>query len=543
MQFIPPPPPEPPPVASRLVGYNPAPSLNRFPELRMALSMSPKLVPATGMTDSLLSTAMEQATKLTGHIRVCDKNMGLCVAHDDWYKDKFRALVLQAYTPCEPTSMIDLCGAVESFIHQVRCYILYRKEFVGATPATKEQLKPAWALLYRILDAVYGKPDEDGIRSDTPILQPEDCNHLRLLPLVKIHKNPIALRPIVCASRHPVVPVSKSVSSVIWRLLEKIPNCVIRKPEEWVRLHHSRPRRFRRFLTADIRSFYTEITQRTARLAFDQLITHLPQYAVLFELLFKYFVWSTGTVGVLFAGEIAVRQKQGCVMGYADAPAMSQLIRTGLEWPIIRSQQINCNSQDMLYRGYIDDIIVYIDDTWLLEDAVQRVTKLFQAPDGTALFELEWDLSPRSFLACRFIGMYDTQFNIKPTGLSLVPWHSLHPRRYLRGAVIGCFTFAQRYASTETLFFSSLMELTAQFLRAHYPLTCLLEWLPLLSKDAKVKTYGWCADWDKLDKVMFTDFTLEQAPNARHAIFFVMPNFYCRLRGFNGKWDSCIQPQ
>lgn len=463
--------------------------------------------------------------------------MGVCLASDSWYADEFRKLVDKCFIRCEAVDMQSIFDSSISFLQRTYCQIMYAKECVNITNATPEELKPAWHFYFNVKTAIYGEPDDDGVYSDTPVLSPADCSHLRLVPIVKIHKTPPALRPIVSGSIHPMLAISRAVSKFIWSLLNKIPHRIIRSMDDWISFHRSRPRHLSNFISADIVSFYTEISSDCAERAFQLLGKRFPVYFLTFQLLFRYFRWSTSTA-VLTAGTSTVHQAQGCIMGFADAPAMSQLIRSAFELQFI-SPTLPHHSLTLF--GYIDDIISYFSDRWPVEEVKRRISAYYTDADGHPLFDFEWDTNPSVFLSCRFIGVFDTQFNIKPTGLSLVPWLSLHPRRYLRGAVIGLFTFARRHASNDALFFSSLIEIMFYFRKAGFPLSRLLDWLPLVFIRNTNISVGWRADLSLLDKILFTSFHLEHLPNARNTIYYINPNYYCRLRGFNGRWDSSIE--
>lgn len=122
------------------------PDLSCFPELSLTITLSHKLVPPTLTVEKLFTVAFAQASQVNGHLRVCDKNMGLCLVNDIWYRAAFNLLVDKCYVRCDALSFHDIFSSSASFLQRLLCRIMYAKTCSTIANATPVQLKPAWNL-------------------------------------------------------------------------------------------------------------------------------------------------------------------------------------------------------------------------------------------------------------------------------------------------------------------------------------------------------------------------------------------------------------
>ena len=301
------------------------------------------------------------------------------------------------------------------------------------TPAITSRINRAISIINE-----HGLLDRDTLRH--LIKTPSRVRTQQLYFLSKVHKNPVAYRPIVSGSSGPTEAISQYIDHLLKPIvLEQ--NSYIRDSGDFIRtLESTRIEPDATLVTIDVTSLYTNIPQDEGiRACVDMLGRHYghdPALARIVEV-FLHHILADNVFA--FDGKI-YRQRFGVAMGTRVAPTLANLFMARLEDRFIEGEPI----KPRLWKRFIDDIFVVWEDTDAHLDAMlarldrtHPTIKFTHAKSDTeAIF-----LDVHAYKGDRFRatgGILDTKTHFKPTNrFQYLDYASCHTAATKRAVVTG----------------------------------------------------------------------------------------------------------
>jgi len=263
--------------------------------------------------------------------------------------------------------------------------------------------------------------------------------------LAKVHKKPLATRPIVSVSGSILYALGKWVDRILQKICHRLPYRTASSIElvDEIRNLDTFPSSARLF-TCDAVSMYTNIHLKYAKPSIEKYLTKNPQ--ILQELgvplvLFMQCLEIVMSRNVFRFGDTYWAQLKGTAMGSAPAPMYATLY-----FGICEQYFIHTYPELMFYRRYIDDGLgVWVHQSHLTPDFAARRWERFK-DRFNRICTLNWtfgDLEKSVDFLDLSISFSDdgrlrTQIYEKALNLYLyLPPHSCHPPGMLKGLIYG----------------------------------------------------------------------------------------------------------
>lgn len=296
----------------------------------------------------------------------------------------------------------------------------------------------------------------------------------KLYFLKKIHKSPVAVRPIVSGTSGPTEKASAFIDHYSQPLVTatssytKDSTAIIQLLEE---------RTFPQeviLATVDVRSLYLNIPHEEGM---ESLIRHLfevnPQAK---ELPFpRDFIESLLTAilkhNIFEFNDRMFRQKRGTAMGTKMAPAYANLFMSDLETKFLATRPV----QPLLWQRFIDDILIIWPSS---EDSLKALLEDLNANHPTIKYTWQTSEKEVSFLDLdihkgerfRETGKLDVRLHLKPTNkFQYLHYRSAHPRSTHRGLIKGEAIRTLRASSTKEAFEHTKKLLARYIVQRGYP--------------------------------------------------------------------------
>ena len=318
------------------------------------------------------------------------------------------------------------------------------------TDPTQETVSKLLVLLQRLLSA--GVIDQTTYQFLCPA-NPARTQRLYFLP--KLHKDPLAVRPIVSCCSGPTETVSAFLDYFLQPLAWAVPSYVANSTDFLRQLSNQFIPPSSLLITLDVASLYTNISHEDARQVVRRVfadnadIPYLPPVSIVEELLL--FVLEHNIFE--FNGQV-FSQRHGVAMGTKLAPALATLYLAHIEEEFLRGH----SQRPLVWFRYIDDIFavwsydrpafdLFLADLNALRPRL-RFTATISATEVVFL-DLVVYKGP-SFVAS---GRLDSRLYRKPTmHMAYVRGQSYHPPHTVRGIAIGVTLRALR-ACSEPIYF------------------------------------------------------------------------------------------
>ena len=352
----------------RFVGLKGKINTDSIPNIIRALKQSPKLVSPDLDHDTLFSKALEECKSMNSSIRQCDKNLGLCVTDNDWFIRHYcdliqKLLVRKKFQTSDVQTMVvsESVNLVENFRKLVKQYDFNQR--LGSLS------------LFRKLENIVYTSKQKKLK-DKWSSRKDRIDFASLCPIVKIHKCPVQLRPVITAPIYnPWKDMSREVSGEIWNFIRNDTrvNSVTMNIQNWCRFHRLRPKHLNDFVTADIESFYTNITDSSVKHSLEFLSQRIPERKTFFEMIFHWYMVSKEWM-LLKIDNSFYTISHGCAMGSSDAPSIATLVRLGLESKLMFGKKLTPNT-NLWLLGYVDDVIIYFNNQKSSKSSVQQLVE------------------------------------------------------------------------------------------------------------------------------------------------------------------------
>ena len=283
----------------------------------------------------------------------------------------------------------------------------------------------------------------------------------------KVHKNPIAVRPVVAGVQGPTTNISKYLDHFLKTAVPTIPS-YIKNSQSVVKIINTTtlpPSEFVYLISIDVKSLYTSIPQEqgiNACLKHNDIIglpTHITRTLLNYVLKNNSFS---------FNGQIYTQQ-MGVAMGTPIAPTLANLFMADLEQEFLSTQTV----KPFLYKRYIDDILMI----WL--HPIHEFHTFFNSLNQfhpTIKFEYTISETEVQYLDLTIFFDKDTRrlatkTHIKATNtFQYVHYNSHHPHATKRAIIKGEILRYKRQCSKTVDFLKLKQNLIDHFLHRGYPL-------------------------------------------------------------------------
>ncbi len=307
-------------------------------------------------------------------------------------------------------------------------------------------------------------------------LRPSDARTPRLYGLVKIHKDPLKLRPIVSAIRSFNYNIGKFL---VWILQPYIEICssYVKNSQHFISIISQKKPGKSRQISLDVSSLFTNVPVLEAvNLAMD-LITRDNESRNTFpaEILRKFFEFATTCSCFVFNGQF-YKQVDGFSMGSPLAPTMSHLFMVKIE---------SIALQRGLFRPY--DLLRYVDDIYLRipqsefrksDKSLEEINKIHPSIQFTIEKEKNDTLNYLE-VSCRAdldSQSYSTSVYRKPTHTNLyIRWDSAHPASQKLGIFKTLLCRAKKICSELDVYNMEKENLVSIFVEHGFPKRRLLD--------------------------------------------------------------------
>ena len=223
---------------------------------------------------------------------------------------------------------------------------VYSKLDGDPTGAIVEEINEAVRLFYD--SGLFDKHTFDFLTQD-----PKKVRTQQLYFLTKIHKDPVAYRPIVSGSSGPTEAISKFIDYVLKPIVERQTSYV---PDSGSFIRHMETRCFPRkakLVTIDVSSLYTNIPQEEGISSCLRAIFLHYQNPFLVSIC-RVFLHHILKNNVFCFDGIMYRQNHGTAMGTAMAPNFSNIFMAQLEEGFLEDEPI----KPLMWVRYIDDVFM-----------------------------------------------------------------------------------------------------------------------------------------------------------------------------------------
>lgn len=326
---------------------------------------------------------------------------------------------------------------------------------------TQDIVAELLALLHRLLSA--GVIDKVMYTFLCPA-NPARTQRLYFLP--KLHKTPLAVRPIVSCCSGPTETVSAFLDHFLQPMAWAVSSYVANSTDFLRRLAHQRLPPSSLLITLDVASLYTNISHEDARQVVRRVFTdfpdvpYLPPLAIVEELLL--FVLEHNVF--VFNGQY-FSQRHGVAMGTKLAPALATLYLAHIEEEFLDGLTL----RPLVWFRYIDDVFcVWTHGRPAFDSFLDAINSLRPRLHFTAtLSDVEvvfLDLVVYKGPTFATTGQLDSRLYRKPTmHMSYVRGTSHHPPHTTRGVAIGETLRALRACSDPLHFYAEQARLVRRF--------------------------------------------------------------------------------
>jgi hypothetical protein len=362
-------------------------------------------------------------------VRPSDKGLGPSAMTVDWYKQQVRQHHLGDATAYFPD-------------HRPHRTIL-RAVFVGSrTLAGAVAGAVGSAAIDRWVSAYY-PPDPE----DDDDFVPGNYHVARMYLLPKVHKTPVASRPIVASHSYVTTPLSKVIAEILQPVVER--NCpwLVRDTSDLLnrveQLH----------LPADVKLFSADVVSLYPNMPHDVTVNAV-----------RYFMAQDGATDAVIDTVVAatrhvlennyitepytdmtVRQTLGTAMGTPVAPQLANIFMAYVELKGLHGAHtpISAGGPFLYYFRFMDDLHGAVPGGTNTNDIETLIAYNADVPN-TIRLTWEWSDTQAAFLDAtlykgpRFqsTGVLDTRLYRKPAQqFAYVPYHSNHPRACLSGFI------------------------------------------------------------------------------------------------------------
>ena len=294
--------------------------------------------------------------------------------------------------------------------------------------------------------------------------------------LKKLHKNPIAVRPIVSGIGGPTEKISSFLDHFLQPIVSKTPSYLKNTKELLSILNSTQITNDTILCTIDVKSLYLSIPQDEGTTAcLDHMEKHgplpLPREALkhLLDIVLKY--------NILRFNDTCYKQIQGTAMGTKMAPAYAGIFMSGLEGPFLES----CTHKPTVFKRYIDDIFVIWEHG---QDALDNFLQSLNSIHPTIKFTWEIDTRQITFLDVDIYVQhqesnsprlaYKTHFK-KTNSFQYIHHSSYHPRATKRGIVKGEMTRITNTTSDPQQREETLDFISGKFKERDYPIQTITD--------------------------------------------------------------------
>lgn len=309
---------------------------------------------------------------------------------------------------------------------------------------------------------------------DYLVKDPKEVRTQQAYFLKKIHKDPVAVRPIVSGTDGPTERASSFLDFYLQPEVEKIASHTKDSSSILTLIESNSFDQDIILATIDVRSLYLHIPHAEG---IESALQHLfgseneradipfgrDLATALFTAILDHNIFE-------FDGQM-YRQIQGTAMGTKMAPAYANLFLDTLETRFLD----DCTIKPVVWRRYIDDILcIWSGSMDTLNNFLERLNTIHP----TIHFTWETSESSITFLdldlykGARFraTGKLDTRLHFKSTNrFQYLPYNSAHPKSVMKGLVKGEMQRALRACSDESTLEATKEKLTRHLRQRGYP--------------------------------------------------------------------------
>ena len=288
--------------------------------------------------------------------------------------------------------------------------------------------------------------------------------------LKKLHKNPIAVRPIVSGIGGPTEKISSFLDHYLQPVVCKTPSYLKNTKELLTILNSTTITDNTILCTIDVKSLYLSIPQEEGTTAcLKYLEQHgplpLPKGALkhLFDIVLKY--------NVFRFNDTCYKQIQGTAMGTKMAPAYAGIFMANLEGPFLDS----CTNKPTIFKRYIDDIFVIWEHG---QEALDHFLHSLNSIHPTIKFTWETSTKQITFLDVDIYIKrpedtnptiaYKTHFK-QTNSFQYIHHSSFHPRATKKGIIKGEMTRIKNTTSDPTQREDTINFIAEKFKERDYP--------------------------------------------------------------------------
>lgn len=320
---------------------------------------------------------------------------------------------------------------------------------------------------------------------------PDEIKTQRLYFIVKVHKQPYELRPIVSGVRGPTEFISAFVDRILKPYLSSCPH-VVTCTSDVVKVVESQT--FDRsciLTTIDVKSMYLRIPQEEGvRRVLDRIYSHEKQPTLPRSALEELLAFILVDNIFEFAGHV-YRQICGVAMGTRCAPSFANLFMAQLEEDFLGDRMRQGLPMPSLWLRFLDDVLmIWEHQSVTMQPFVTHLNSLhpsiqFAITVGDTSVDF---LDLKLFKGNRFssLGMFDIAPYSKPSHThQYLHYTSCHPPHTFRGIVRGETIRLLRHSSNVRIYGNAIKLMIERFVSRGYPLRLLHLWTSDLPYSAR----------------------------------------------------------
>ena len=294
---------------------------------------------------------------------------------------------------------------------------------------------------------------------------PGDTSTQTIYFLPKLHKNPLALRPIISCTNGPTYTASAFLDKLLQPHMKRTKSFLKNSTHLINILSNKRIPTDSLLITLDIESLYTNISHDQAIITFLRIFKNHPQLVFLIDLL-KYVLKSN----IFKFDTLTFTQTCGLAMGTKLAPALATIYIGHLEEAFLSNRTI----KPELWTRYIDDIfLVWAHplekfNTFLTElnNMEERINFTAETSQHSCNFLDLTIYKPPQF---KTTGILSTRIYYKPTNTFSFPLNTSYiPKHIHKGIAIGEMTRVIRNTTSPTICEKYKRKLVRHFHRRGY---------------------------------------------------------------------------
>ena len=431
--------------------------------------------------DSLKAASSDSCTV----VAQSDKNLGAVLVDTSWYNEQLSVHLSNAtvYTKVDTVTALSI---VTALVAKIDVWLMRLNNYydtyvptseINATLIDKWSFSSATNVSLKLLElakATNCTKIPHSVQSFIESFKPSSITEStvkwnKMYLLIKIHKSPVATRPIVPSLNWPTTGVSKWIDCTLQPFISMSPYVCTGSLDIILDLKDKVVPPSVSFVTLDVVSLYpsiplNETTWRLLFLLFTKtfLLTTNLSYLLIDALKLVLFNH------IIRVDDVFYLQKSGTAMGVACAVMFAQCFMLAFEI------EHGLHRLSCFYKRYIDDIIAWVPTEHVAEfvekcmDADNNIKFTFDTSETRFDFlDLTWFKGP-NFMQSNIL---DSRLFVKPLNKFLhLPYSSMHPSSTLSGMIHGNAIRIVRASSSHAIFKQDIEAFIKQLLLRGYPL-------------------------------------------------------------------------